>query len=352
MGRTRYCKIDIQSKTQNQTKKEGKISWFDKHINLLTAINMALTLVLAIIVGCVTVSINSTQRDIAYQEAKPSFSVNAEYIESKRNDTKDADFGEPLVGINEITKVTISNDGAMLYKPSFTVIPFFQVRRMVNDGYPTLEYDPVMYKSRDEYDEMITHPRYHLETIYRPVLLNVAEQNMNLYRTTITGTKKGELCVISDSNIIKKIISLFDSIKPIYTIANDFQGHFWVLQNGKYVEKDRAMMYISLEYFLEIRYSTTMDKMKEETEVYHVVTGHDAYVGTSDFGEPVKVSLLTPDDYLFEYYTEMKNLRDKGVIIATDYPINNEAGQFIDYYEMDVDDIFYSTMLEMSNRTQ
>lgn len=149
--------------------------------------------------------------------------------------------------------------------------------------------------------------------------------------------------------MIDRIVFLFDKIKPIYTIDGDGEGLFWVFENDTYVEKDRALMFISLEYFLEINYSTTLEKEKTETEIYHVVTGHAAYVGSSDFGEPVKVSLLTEKDGLFPYYAEMKLIREGGITIASDYPVDNNPDDLIEYYELELDDIFHSAMLEINS---
>lgn len=337
----------LNQKLQQQYEKP---SWLDRHINHITALNMVATFILSIVVAIATISITKTQRDIEYQEASPSFNVNAEYQESRRLDSKDADYDEPLAGVNEITKVTISNDGAMLYKPEFKVYPFYQIKRMVNQGVKSLQYYEDEWDSLEEYQEAIKHPQYYLETLYRPVLLNTAEQNLNLYRITITGTKRGELCTITDSSFIKAIITLFDGIKPIYTMWGNSNGLFWVFQDEKYVDKDRAMMYVSLEYFIEITYSTTMNKNKTETEIYHVVTGHDAYIGTADFGEPVKVELLTSNDWLYQYYQQMKMIRDSGIVIASDYPQNQKPEDFVKYYEWDIGDVFHSVNLEVAEK--
>lgn len=340
-----------RKQTNLQPKKKGRIAkWLEEHINEINALNMVATFVLSVIVAIATISITKTQRDIEYQEARPSFNVNAEYVETKRKESKDSDYGEPLAGINEITKVTVSNDGAMLYRPKFRVYPFFQVKRMCNAGIVPLPFEEDYFDSVEEYKEAIKHNQYYFETFYRPVLLNVAIQNLDLYRIIITGTKKGELCSIVDSEITKKIIALFDRIKPIYTIYGNSNGLFWVFQNGEYVEKDRAMMYISLEYFLEIEYSTTLNKSKVEKEVYHVVTGHDAYVGSSDFGERVKVELLTSQDEFYKYYSEMQIVFDSGVAFATEYPVGDNVEDFITWYELDLDDFLYSVTLEMANR--
>ena len=186
--------------------------WLEKHSQTINVLNMIATFILSLVVGFATIAITKTQRDIEYQEVRPSFNVNAEYQETRHRETKDSDYEEPLVGVNEITKVTVSNDGALLYRPEFRVFPFFQIKRMIKQGIQQLPYYEESWESFQEYQEAVKHPQYQLETIYRPVILNVSEQNLNIYRITITGTKKGELCSITDSNITDRIIALFEMI--------------------------------------------------------------------------------------------------------------------------------------------
>ena len=185
-SRSKRKQISKLPSTEKQSTFSG---WLERHERIISMLNMTATFILSAIVAIATISITRTQRDIEYQEARPSFSVNAEYVESTRNETKDSDYGEPLVGVNEITKVTVSNDGALLYRPDFRVLPFFRVKRMMKVGTPPLESEAEYFDSFEEYQERIRHPRYRLETFFRPVLLNVSEQNLNLYRITITGTK-------------------------------------------------------------------------------------------------------------------------------------------------------------------